>query len=267
MFNRKSRPRLSVESLDDRIVPARLSVADVTIAEGNEGTRYAQVAVRLDAPAWRAVSVNYATAAGSATAGGDYTAAAGQLTFAPGQTVRTVSVPIHGDRAHEPNEAFTVLLSRARGGPTIRDGTGVVTIADDEPRLAIGDAVGTVVHHLDGSVSGTTLYFNVSLAMAYDQAVTVNYATANGTANAGVDYLAAAGTLTFAPGETTKTIPVTAPANFAGVTRWFSINLSSASANARILDGQGVGTIQYYVEQPGGDGGGCDADHPYWPNC
>jgi hypothetical protein len=142
-----------------------------------------------------------------------------------------------------------------------------VTIADDEPRLSVGDAVGTVVYHVDGSVSRATLHFTVSLAMAYDEPVTVNYATADGTATAGVDYLAAAGTLTFAPGETTKTIAVTAPANFAGVTRWFSVDLSGASANAQVTDGRGIGTIQYYVEQPWGGGGGCDPDSPYWPNC
>jgi chitinase len=269
-FNRPRRPapprpvaRLSVEPLDERIVPARLSVADATIVEGNTGTRYAQVAVRLDAPGGRTVTVNYATAGGSATAGSDFTAVSGQLTFAPGQTVKTVLVPVHGDRVAEPNETVAVVLSGARHA-SIRDGTGVVTITDDEPRLSVGDAWGTVVSHLDG-VSGTTLHFTVSLAMAYDQAVTVNYATADGTATAGVDYLAAAGTLTFAPGETTKTIAVTTTANFAFGTLQFSIKLTGASANAQILDDQGVGSIYYHVEQPGGGGGGgCDPDGPYF---
>jgi len=257
---------LSVEPLDDRIVPARLSVADATVVEGNAGTQYAQVTVRLDTPSWRTVTVNYATAGASATPGSDFTAASGQLTFTPGQTVKSVLVPLHGDRTHEPNETFAVVLSGARNA-SIRDGTGVVTITDDEPRVRVGDTQGTVVYHLDGSVSGATLHFTVSLAMAYDEPVTVNYATADGTATAGVDYLAVAGTLTFAAGETTKTIAVTTTANFAGVTRWFSVNLSSASANAQILDGQGGGTIHFYVEQPSGGGGGCDPDNPYWPNC
>ena len=263
MFHHKPRPtaRLSVEPLDDRIVPARLSVAAAAIVEGNSGTQYAQVTVRLDAPSQRTVTVNYATAGGSATAGGDFTAVAGALAFAPGQTAKTVLVPVHGDRAAEPNETFSVVLSGAKGA-TIRDGTGVVTITDDEPRLSVGDASGTVVHHTDGTISGTTLYFTVSLAMAYDQAVTVNYATADGSATAGVDYLAAAGTMTFTPGETTKTISVTTTTNFAFGTLWFSIHLSGASANAQILDGQGVGSIYYHVEQPGG-GGGCDPDGPY----
>lgn len=270
-FNRRHRPaarssaRLSVEELDARIVPARLSVADVTIVEGNSGTQYAQVSVRLDAPRWQTVSVNYATSAGSATAGSDYDAVSGTLTFARGQTLKTLLVPVHGDRLSEPDETFAVSLSGARGA-TISDGTGVVTIADNEPRLSIGNAEGTVVYDLDGNVTGTTLHFTVSLALAYDQPVTVNYATADGTATAGVDYLAASGTLTFAPGETTKTIAVTALGNFAGVDRWFSVNLDEASANAQVFDGQGIGTIHYYFVQPWIDTG-CDGDHPYWPNC
>jgi len=258
--------RLSVESLGDRIVPATLSVGDAAILEGNSGTQYALVSVTLDAPAKKTVTVNYATAAGTATAGVDYGGVSGRLTFARGETSKTVAVPVYGDRLTEADESFTVNLSGAQGA-RIGDGRGLVTVVEDEPRLRVGDAAGTVVHHVDGSVSGTTLYFTVSLAAAYDQVATVNYATVDGTATAGVDYLAASGTLTFAPGETTKTIAVTALANFAGVTRWFSIDLSGASANAQIIDDQGVGTIQYYVEQPGGGGGGCDMDNPYWPNC
>ena len=61
--------RRSVESLDDRIVPAKLSVGDAVILEGNAGTRTALMSVTLDAPSKQTVSVNYATADGTATAG------------------------------------------------------------------------------------------------------------------------------------------------------------------------------------------------------
>lgn len=266
---RRPRPatRLSVEPLDDRIVPARLSVGDATLVEGNEGTRYALVSVTLDAPSNKTVSVNYATADGTARAGSDYGAASGTLTFARGETVKTVAVPVYGDRSAEPDETFFVNLSGAQRA-RIADGQGVVTIRDDEPRLSVGDAAGTVVYAADGTTAGTTLYFTVSLAAAYDQAVTVNYATADGTATAGVDYVAVTGTLTFAPGETTKTIAVQVLGNDAGITETFSVNLSGASANAQVIDGQGVGSIHYYLEQPYPDpGDGCNPDHPYYPNC
>src|SRR5262245_51675836 len=63
--------RLSVEALDDRIVPAKLFVGDAAIVEGNVGSQYALVNVSLDAPSNRIVTVNYATADGTANAGGD----------------------------------------------------------------------------------------------------------------------------------------------------------------------------------------------------
>jgi uncharacterized membrane protein YciS (DUF1049 family) len=259
--------RLYVEPLDDRIVPAKLSVGDATLVEGNAGTQYALVRVTLDAPSNKTVTVNYATANGTATAGSDYAAVSGKLTFAAGETARTVAVPVFGDRAFEPDETFVVNLSGAKGA-RIADGQGVVRIIDDEPRLSVGDAAGTVVYAADGTTAGTTLTFTVSLATAYDQAVTVNYATADGTATAGVDYLAAAGTLTFAPGETTKTVTIQVLGNDAGVTETFYVNLGGASANAQIVDGQGVGSIHYYFEQPYSDpGDGCNPDHPYYPNC
>lgn len=264
------RPRaaagLYLEILEDRLVPATLSIGDAVILEGNAGTQYALVRVNLDAPSKHTVSVNYATADGTATAGSDYQSVSGRLSFAPGETSKTIAVPVYGDRLAEANESFVVTLGGAQRA-RIGDGTGVVTIVEDEPRLSIGDAAGTVVYKLDGTVSGTTLTFPVSLAVAYDQEVTVSYATADGTATAGVDYVAASGTLTFARGETTKTVTVQVLGNDSGLDEWFYVNLSGASSNAQIIDGQGVGTIHYYFEQPYSDPGDCTPDSPYYPNC
>ena len=269
----RSRPaRLSLESLDDRLVPASLSVGDVAVVEGNAGAQSALVSVTLDAPSRRTVTVNYSTADGTARAGPDYGAASGRLTFAPGETSKMIAVPVYGDGQSEADESFVIKLSGARRAE-IRDGQGIVTIINDDPAVtpghvgvSVGDAEGTVVHNVDGVVIGTTLHFTVSLAAASDQEVTINYATADGTATAGVDYVAASGTLTFAPGETTKTIAVQAIGNDAGIDEWFSVNLSAATGNAQINDGQGIGTIHYYFEQPYYDPG-CNADSPYWPNC
>jgi hypothetical protein len=263
---RRSFCRLAVERLDERIVPATLSIVDAVIVEGNQGTQYALVSVNLNAPSNKTVTVNFATADGSAKALSDYGAAAGRLTFAPGETTKTVAVSVHGDRLSEPNEMFFVNLSGAQRAK-ISDGQGAVTIVEDEPRISIGDADGTVVHKLDGTVSGTMLTFTVSLAMAYDQEVTVSYATADGTATAGVDYVATSGTLTFAPGETTKTITVQVLGNHYGLDEWFYVNVSGASDNAQIVDGQGVGTIHDHVEQAYYDPGDCTDWNPSYPNC
>lgn len=263
----RSVARPHVEVLDNRIVPATLSVTDAILIEGNAGTRYALVSVTLDAPSRQTVAVRYATVDGTAKAGSDYRSTSGKLTFAPGETSKTVAVPVYGDRLAEANESFTLRLSEAQRA-WIGDSRGIVTLVEDEPQIRIGDAAGTVVYS-EGTAIGTTLHFNVSLAVAYDQAVTVNYATANGTATAGADYLATSGTLTFAPGELTKTLVVEVIGNDSGLDEWFAVNLSGAFGNTRILDGQGVGTIYFYVEQPSDPGCGCECtrDHPYYPNC
>jgi len=239
--------RPAVEALDDRLVPATLSVGDAAVFEGNTGTQYAVVSVNLDAPARKTVSVNYATAYGTAVAGADYLATAGTLTFAPGQTSKTIRVPVIADRVPEPDKTFLVNLSGARGAK-IAVAQGVVTILDDEPRISIGRA-----ETVEGNSGTTALTFTVSLSAAYDKAVTVTYATVDGmvssdgfvgAALAGEDYIATSGTLTFAPGETTKTITVevlgdTTPEPH----EQFYMVLSPASTNALIIQHTGGGVI------------------------
>src|SRR5262249_24472475 len=137
-----------------------------------------------------------------ATAGSDYQATSGTLTFATGQTSQTVSVLVNGDRLPEPDESFVVNLSNPTNA-TIADGQGLGTIRDDEPRLSIGGETRS------GGNSGTKPFdFTVTLSAAYDQPVTVNYARADGTATAPSDYTAASGTLTFAPGQRSKTVTI-----------------------------------------------------------
>ena len=157
-------------------MPASLSVSDVTLIEGNAGTQNAVVTVSLSAPSTKTVTVNYSTANGTASAGSDYQAVSGKLTFAPGQTSKSILVPVIGDRLGEPNETFFVNLSGAKNA-TIADGQGVVTIVDDEPRISINDVSAT-----EGNSGTTPFTFTVSLSAAHDEPVTVNYATADGTA-------------------------------------------------------------------------------------
>jgi large repetitive protein len=240
--------RLAVEALEDRSVPASLWVSDVTLVEGHAGAQYAEVRVSLDAPTNKTVTVNFGTADGTALAGSDYQAASGKLTFAPGETSKTIRVPVRGDRLGESSETFFVKLHGAKNAK-VADGSGVVTIVDDEPRLSVSDAVAT-----EGNAGSTLLTFTATLSAAQGEAVTVDYATADGTAIAGEDYLAAFGTLTFAPGETTMSFTVEVLADATGeLDETLFVNLSGASSYAFVADGQGRGTIL-------DDDGGTDFD-------
>ena len=114
-----------------------LSVDDVTVTEGDAGTTPASFTVRLSGPSAAAVTVGYATANQTATAGSDYQAASGAVTFAPGALTRTVSVNVLGDPAVEPDETFALNLSGAVGA-SLADGQAVGTISDDDaPTLAL----------------------------------------------------------------------------------------------------------------------------------
>jgi hypothetical protein len=157
-----------------------------------------------------------------------------------GRTSATVTVAVRGDRLPESNETFAVNLSAAVNA-TIGDGQGVGTIADDEPRISIND-----VTKAEGRKNQTTLFtFTVTLSAPYDQPVTMSYSTVNGTATTGDnDYVAKSGTLTFAPGETTKTITIEVQGdNKKESNEYFYLDLSGASSNSVFDKKRGTGTI------------------------
>jgi subtilisin family serine protease/subtilisin-like proprotein convertase family protein/DNA-binding cell septation regulator SpoVG len=214
----------------------RLSIADVSIAEGDAGTSQATFTVRLSNAIDQPVTVDYATGGGAATPGDDYQSASGTLTFNPGELVKSFTVTINGDTIDEPDETFLVDLSGAVNA-TISDGEAVGAIRNDEVEVSIGDA--TVLETNSGTVNAT---FTVSLAAPSSHSVTVNYATAAGTATAGTDYVTGSGSLTFAAGEVTKTIVV----GVKGDTRYeqaetYFVNLTVV--DGLLVDGQGQGTI------------------------
>jgi photosystem II stability/assembly factor-like uncharacterized protein len=108
-----------------------LSINDVSVPEGNAGTAAATFGVTLSTASPLTVTVAYATANGTATAGSDYVAASGTLTFPPGATTRSIPVTVNGDTLVEPNETFFVNLSAATNA-TIADAQGVGTINNDD---------------------------------------------------------------------------------------------------------------------------------------
>ena len=216
-----------------------ISINDVSANEGNAGTTAFNFTVSLSAASTQTVTVNFTTANGTATAGSDYVANSGAVTFNPGETSKTVTIQVNGDTVSEPNETFNVILSGAVNG-TIADGTGVGTIVDDDQAaLSITDVTLT-----EGNTGTKAFNFNVTLSRASSQTVSVNFATANGSATAGIDYFGSNGSVSFSPGETTKTVTVTVNGDSdVEPDETFFVNLSGAT-NASIADNQGQGLIQ-----------------------
>lgn len=227
-----------VEILDDDGPPA-VSISTASIVEGDGGTNDIVFNVSLSHPSDFTITVDYSTLALTAAAGVDFESRSGTLTFTPGETQQTIAVPVIGDTLSEANETFRVDLS-APSNATIGNGQAEGTIQDDDPVPSLSVAAANVT---EGNASTTTLQFTVQLSAISGQTVSVDYATAPGTASAGVDYNSASGTLTFEPGETAKTISVTVLGDLQFETdETLLLNLSSP-IGATIQTAQAVGTI------------------------
>ncbi len=109
-----------------------VAVNDVSVVETDAGTTTAGLTVTLSAAAATDVTIGWATANGTASAGADYLAGGGTLTFTPGVTSLPLPITVNGDTVSEPNETVLVTLSNPVGA-TFGDSSGVVTILDDEP--------------------------------------------------------------------------------------------------------------------------------------
>ncbi len=208
------------EVLSGAVVPnetaadSYLSAGPASVKEGNSGSNSLVFQVSLSAARATEVRANFATSNATATAGSDYTATSGTLVFAPGEVLKSITVPITTDTTIEPNETFNLTLSSAVGAPlattTFVGGIaaddapgGSVPIVPVPPTITIADGGVT-----EGNSGSASLPVTVSLSAASTVSVTVNYGTENISATAGSDYTAASGQLVFAPGELSKTLNV-----------------------------------------------------------
>ncbi len=222
--------------------PPSVSIADVSLNEGQSGTTTARFIVTLSAAATAPVTIVYATANGTATAPSDYAATSGTLSFAAGETSKTIDVLITGDTTVEADETFLVRLTSATGA-TIATPQATGTIRnDDQPPPLLALSIGnTTISEGDSGTANMT--FTVTLSQASTGTVTVKYATSDGTATAGSDYNAASGTLTFAPGVTSRTVTVAVRGDtLVEADETFRVLLSNASG-ATIASGTATGTI------------------------
>ena len=181
----------------------KLTIADAAVIEGDAGTATVTFRIVYTGKPTGGITVEYATAAGSATAGIDYTSTSGTALL-PNGGCKCVDLPVDvlADLDEEANETLLVNLSNPAIA-TISDGSATGTIYDDDgpPAIVVLDAV---ADEAAGSAS-----FDVALTSSDIDTVTVDYATADGTALAGGDYVSTSGTATFEPGDTLETVDVT----------------------------------------------------------
>ena len=217
-----------------------VSIAGGSGTEGDDDS--IAFTVTLDEAATATVTVDYATSDGTADAGDDYTGKSGTLSFSAGETSKTVSVSIEDDTENESDETFTVTLSNASGADlgtktatgTIRNRTVVV---ETTPTVSIAAGSGTEGDDDD-------IDFTVTLDEAASGTVTVDYATSDGSADAGDDYTATSGTLSFSAGETSKTISVAIEDDIENESNeTFTVTLSNPSG-ADLGTSSATGTIK-----------------------
>jgi predicted extracellular nuclease len=225
-----------------------LSIADAGVTEGNSGTTQISFTVTRANGTTGAVAatwtVSFGTGATAADAG-DFAAAqalTGTVEFAEGETTKTIVLNVAGDAAIEETETFTVTLSAPTNGATLSDATATGTITNDDfpviPGASIADAA-----IVEGDAGTANLVFTVTLSAGPTGPVTIDFATANGSATAGSDYVATSGTISFAAGETSKTISIPVNGDTVGELReTFTVTLSNPSG-ATLADGSAIGTI------------------------
>jgi hypothetical protein len=175
-------------------------------------------------------TINFATRDGTATAGSDYTAVSGTLTFGPGETSKNIAIPIINDNLFETgDETFTLTLSNPIGGAVLTaPSAGTISISDNDLKPNISVAPTTRI--AEGNSGTQNVAVNVTLSTPSVQTVTVDYATSNDSAVAGSDYVASSGTVTIPAGSTSATINVPINGdNTVELTETFNVTLSNAT--------------------------------------
>lgn len=214
------------------------------VTEGNPGTAGSIVfTVKLSEAAGNTVTVDVHTSSVTATSSLDFFAVPSTtLTFAPGETEKTVTVQLVGDETDEPDESFTLQLTNATGGATIPPpafGTGTIIDDDPPPTVSIADASVT-----EQSNATSLMAFKISLSRASAKTVTVKWATADGTATAPADYTQTNNQITFSPGTVSQNITVQIVGDTVDETdETFTVTLSDPT-NATIAAGTATGTIR-----------------------
>jgi hypothetical protein len=199
-------PRSAVLTILDDDSTIQFSSATAAVTEGGSAT----LTLTRTGSTLGSASVDYVTRPGGASAAVDYAVRSGRVTFGPGVTSRTISVPVLDDVLVEGAEAFTVLLSNPSPAASVRLGSpstaSVAIVENDAPGVLQLEVPAYAV------TEGGTATLTVTRVGGSAGTVTVQYATSDGgsgaAAEGGIDYAGTAGVLTFPGGVTRKTITV-----------------------------------------------------------
>ena len=210
-----------------------LSAASDSITQG---TATLTITVNRTSGSSGAVSVAYATANGTAVAGTDYTAANGTLNWADGDAnAKTFTVPVSNATPFSGTKTFTLTLSGASGGATLGTSSATVTITGNAVAGAVGSLMLTVSSYTVAQSAGSQAV-TVNRTGGSSGAISVAYATANGTAVAGTDYTATSGTLNWATSDAnakTFSVPISNTTPFTG-NKAFTVSISNPSGGATL---------------------------------
>jgi hypothetical protein len=220
---------------DDEFKPFVSAPLTTRIAEGDSGTQNVAINVTLSGPSVQDVTVNYATANGTATARSDYVASSGTVTIPAGSTSATINIPIIGDTNIESIETFNVNLSNATNAAFISNPAATVMIVNDDATIQFNNAAVSVNESAGFATvtvtrAGDLLRSATVLFSTTDTAGLQNCSIANGKASERCDYGTAVGTLRFGIGETSKTftIPIVDDALVEG-DETLTVNLSAVT--------------------------------------
>ncbi|HAW29112.1 MAG TPA: hypothetical protein DCY03_13495, partial [Planctomycetaceae bacterium] len=228
----------SVTILDDD--QAHISINDLTV---NEAAGTAEVTVSLDQPLDAPISLSYTTADQSAVSTGDYLFQSGTLTFDTGEQSKTISISLVDSDLIEADEKFLInLLNVQSNGFNV-----VLTDTQAEVTIIDSDQAAISIENVAVNESAGIAEITVSLNQPVGISVSVDYATSDQSALDAEDYQAQGGTLTFTPGEQTKTITVNiVDSDRVELNETFQINLTkinAGTANVGFADSHSVITI------------------------
>lgn len=193
---------LADTSTDWTAAIATLTADSPTSVEGNAGTSLLRYSLTLSSPVSHDVAIDYVTMGSSATADTDFVYIKSSAVIAAGTTQTTIDIAVHGDLLDEDNEAVILRLA-STSEITIATPQAVGTIIDDDARPSIEFGAASRV---EGTGGVTKMLLPVTLSAASGRTVSVNYTTADGTATHPTDYQPVSGVLTFAVGETSKSV-------------------------------------------------------------